>query len=40
MDSIVNEKLTTSERLDGDSIRLWQMRLRHIGMDSLQDLTK
>jgi len=28
--SAVTENLTTSKQLEGDSIRLWQMRLRHV----------
>ena len=39
-DSAASENLVTSECLDGDSTRLWQMRLGHAGMDSLQALVK
>ena len=38
--SAVTENLTASKHLQGDSIRLWQMRLGHIGLDSLQALAK
>ena len=38
--SAITKNLTTSEHLEGDSIRLWQMRLGHVGLDSLQALAK
>ena len=38
--SIVIEILATSEHLKSDSIGLWQMRLGHISLDSLQALAK
>jgi len=38
--STVTENLKASEQLDGDSIRLRLMRLRHVGIDSLQALAK
>ena len=37
-DSAVTENLSASERLDDDSTRLRQMRLRYIGMNYLQAL--
>jgi len=38
--SAVTENLVASRHLEGDSTRLWQMRLEHIGLDSLQALAK
>ena len=38
--SAVTENLITSEHLDGNSTKLWQMRLEHVGIDSLQALAK
>jgi len=36
----VTENLAALEHLVGDSTRLWQMRLGHFGMNSLQALAK
>ena len=33
--SIVTENLAASERLDGDSIRLWHSKLGYVGLDAL-----
>ena len=33
---VVTEYLATSKHFDSDSTRLWQMRLRHVGFNSLQ----
>ena len=38
--STITENLTASKYLEGDSTRLWQMRLRHVSLDSLQALEK
>ena len=37
---VVIENLVASECIDSDSTRLWQMRLRDVGLDSLQALAK
>jgi len=37
-DSVITESLTTSECLNGDSIRLWHSRHKHVGLDSLEPL--
>jgi len=38
--SAVTENLSASKNLKSDSIRLWQMRLGHIGLDYLHELIK
>jgi len=38
--SAITENLATLEQLEGDSTRSWQMRLGHVGLDSLKALTK
>ena len=39
-DSAVIKNLSALEYFEGDSIRIWQMRLQHVGLDSLQALAK
>ena len=38
--SAITDNLATSEQLEDDSTKLWQMRLEHVGLDSLEVLTK
>ena len=39
-DSAVMRNLTASEHFEGDSIRLWHMRLKHTSLDSLHAQVK